>query len=82
MGTHADGGVQDKYIHGGRERITIIDRATRGTPYPRSKRWIVWAVTTQTTLSEHPTRQAAQAAYEALDEDTRGRPLPPEEPPC
>ncbi len=55
-----------KYIHGGRKLIKVVDRAKSGYPFRASKRWIVWCETTQTVISEHATRKAAQTAFDKL----------------
>lgn len=55
-----------KYIQNGQKLIKVVDRAKLGGAFRTSARWIVWCETTQTTLSEHATKKAAQAAYDKL----------------
>ena len=55
-----------KYIQNGQKLIKVVDRAKSGYAFRASARWIVWCETTQTVISEHSTKKAAQAAYDKL----------------
>ena len=58
--------TSEKYINGGRELIRIKDRKQVSYGWSPLSRWIVWSETQQRTLSQHPTRKAAQASFDSL----------------
>lgn len=58
--------TSEKYINGGRELIRIKDRKQVSYGWSAATRWIVWSETQQRVLSQHPTRRAAQASFDAM----------------